>query len=184
MKALPSLALLAWTLAGCAGRGALAGEPRPETAPTPYTADEIRAALPPGSRIVLRREMQGLPTVHSTMTFRAADDPERETRLVVHTTTPDGMEVAPPDEGTVSWEELRDHAAFPAAATERAEGRIEVPAGGFDCMLYTVRTMEQGAPTVSRYWFAKDLPGPPVLLEVEREGTTILRLTLLETTRG
>ncbi len=176
LRLLPLLALLA------ACRGAPPAEPA-ELAPIPYTADEIRAAHPPGTKLVFQVEQTGLPTIHRTMLFARSEDPDA-TLIEGRTTTPEGQELQPAEQGAATWEELRHHAAFPADGTERSETEVLVPAGRFDCTLYTVGTVEAGAPTVSRYWFAHDKPGPPVLLEIERGGLVILRMTLLEYHKG
>lgn len=176
------LSLLSVPFVACAGRSARESRPV-EVAPAPYTADEIRAAHPPGTKIVFLVEQAGLPAIHRTMIFGRADD-DGTTLIEGHTTTPEGQEVAPVEEGSATWEELQQHAAFPADLTERAEAEVTVPAGRFACALYTVTTVEDEVPTVSRYWFAHEKPGPPVLLEVQHGGVLVLRMTLLEYHKG
>jgi len=75
--------------------------------------------------------------------------------------------------------ELQAHASFPSKDTHIFEDRCQVPAGSFDCWVYRVRRRENGKLHELRYWFAKELPGPPVLLEEERAGTRTLTMTLL-----
>ena len=65
-----------------------------------------------------------------------------------------------------TWSDLMKHATFPAALTTRSEGHVSVPAGEFDSIDYEIHSGAQ----VKRFHFARQLPGPPVLMEVEDEG--------------
>jgi len=82
-----------------------------------------------------------------------------------------------------SWEELRDHAAFDAALTEREKSMCSVQAGDYECWHYTVSADVAGK-TVQHFYFAIDKPGPPVLLVMNRGDDEILRMELLEYLRG
>ena len=52
---------------------------------------------------------------------------------------------------------------------------LKTPFGTFDCWLYTANDPEAG--TVSRYYFAKELPGAPVHVHVEKAGATLTEMT-------
>ena len=58
-----------------------------------------------------------------------------------------------------------------------------MPAGRFDCRLYTVRGGSDESPTTSRFYFARSRPGPPVRYEVEKDGEITFRMTLVEDSR-
>jgi len=166
-------ALLPALLGACAAPAV-----EPATAPTPYTAEEIRAANPVGTVLVYRIQQTGTPTVVRTMEFVRAD--ANGARISSSTVTEGGAPVGTPSDADAPWTELRDHGAFPAARTLRSRRSCTVPGGSFECLLYTVTGEEEGIPTVSRYWFARERPGPPVLVETEREGVVVFRMELMD----
>ena len=160
---------------GCASSQSL------DMAPTPYTAEQIRQANPPGTTLVYRIDEPPAPPVFNVMHF-ASDDADHavvENQTLTEERTPAGDLVI----SESSWTELRDHAAFPSSKTSRTEAQCEVPAGSFNCMLYTVQSEEDGVPITSRFYFAETRPGPPVCYEREREGQVIFRMVLLEDSR-
>ena len=158
--------------------GSCAAPPdEPITAPTPYTAEEIRAANPVGTVLVYRIQQTGAPAVVRTMVFVRADS--NGARIASSTVTEGGAPVGAATEAEALWTELRDHAAFPAARTVRSRSSCAVPGGSFDCQLYTVTDEEDGVPTLSRYWFALERPGPPVLLETKKGGAVVFRMELM-----
>jgi hypothetical protein len=127
--------LLPLALGSCASKSA-----RPfdgELAPFPYTARQIRRANPPKTVLVYR--MEGLDrSFLQTMSFLPSGEPGRATTQVKRMSE-GGSLLTQPVTSTETWEELRDHASFPAALTIRTEERVDIPAGHFDCWLYTVR---------------------------------------------
>ncbi len=151
-------------------------------APTPYTASDIRLANPPGTTIVFRIEEPGKPPVRKTIRFVAADAEGCEVEDRVEGV--DGASPEPPSRVTARWEELRDHALFPAATTRRSRERRTVAAGTFDCWLYEVEGQGDAAGTVSRFHFALDRPGPPVLFETVAGGNVVFRMEMVEDSRG
>ncbi len=176
MKALTrSSAPLLVLIAACA---TTAEDEGPATAPTPYTAAEIRGANPAGTVLVYRIEQTGAPTVVRTMRFVRAD--ADGARIESSLATEGGEPVGEPDANEAAWTELRDHAAFPEDRTIRSRTSCTVPDGTYDCVLYTVTGAEDGIPILSRFWFAFRKPGPPVLLEIEKEGAISFRMELLE----
>ena len=144
------------------------------TLPRPFTAGQLHDALPHGSRIVLSVAAAGQPTVERRFTFV---DPTDTTTTVVTEVWADGARVGEAERESVAWADLVEHAAFPAAAATRTDTVVDVPLGHLDAWLYTVTEVgDDGVPTVSRYWFARSLPGPPVLFTVERGGVEVMRL--------
>jgi hypothetical protein len=190
---LAALAAAVVLLGGCAGDDAV--EPRPAiittdggvalgstTAPTPYTAAAIRDENPPGTRLVFRLEQPGQPVVLRVIDFVGGD--ATQAALEFSMLTERGEPLGDVDRSQVAWAELRDHAAFPAARTHRTRSTATVPAGRFDVWQYTVESEEGGAPVTTRYSFALDRPGPPVLLVQETSGQEVLRMALVEDSRG
>ena len=180
-------------LGGCAGDKAETVQPAIITSegvaalastnvPTPYTAAQIREANPPGTRLVFRLESTGQPAVLRVIEFVGGD----ATLAVLEQSilSEKGEPLGAADHSEATWVELRDHAAFPAASTDRVRSIATVPVGQFEVWKYTVETEEDGAPVITRFSFALDRPGPPVLLEQELDGQVTLRMALVEDSRG
>lgn len=127
----------------------------PDLAPTPFTADEIRAACPDGRRLLVRTRIGELVTFHCD-SFTGGDADGCALTQVV--TDASGTPVDEPRAARVTWRELQEHAAFPAAATTIARERVAGPLGQLDCLRYDVR---RGASSAT-FWFATDHPGMPV----------------------
>ncbi|HQO19764.1 MAG TPA: alpha/beta hydrolase [Acidobacteriota bacterium] len=146
---------------------------KPGFAPTPFSADQIRKALPKGSLVKLWNETpDGPPTV---ITFRFLGGTKQNARLETTITDVKGDTLGPPDKSAPSWRELQSHASYPENSTRIEQGKIRTFRGDLDCWLYEVR--EGGK--VTRYWFAKELPGPPVLLEEIMNGKLERRLRMV-----
>jgi hypothetical protein len=150
----------------------------PQMAPTPYTADQLRDAQKKGRVYRFKVEFLGKPATEHLFTFVAVDADGAE----VETTEKDasGKPIGQPEKSHATWEELRKHAEFPADATKIADESITIPAGKFDCRVYTVTRGSGADTTVTKFYFAKELPGPPVLLQMEKEGTRLRTNTLLQ----
>jgi len=155
----------------------------PSIAPPPFSAEQIRAATDPGRTYVFRVGQGGSVAAIRTLTFTRSG--ERVTRIHAVMTSPDGEVLGPASDEEVTWDELVGHASWPAAATTISEDRVEVPAGTFDAMLYTVRTTtEEGDESVIRAWFARSLPGAPVRFEQSSGGEVQFLMELLEHRAG
>jgi hypothetical protein len=144
------------------------------TLPTPYTVEQLRASLPVGH--VMRLQIHApadAPAKLRTWKVSAADADGCTFRETL--AGPDGQLIEGPTESRSSFEELRLHAAFPAATTTVEQGlQVTVPAGTFDVVRYTVRG--EGGEEV--YDFAPSLPGPPVRLVVRAAGIDIMLMEM------
>lgn len=148
------------------------------TLPRPFTALQLHDAFPAGTRIRFLVDQPGQPQIEERSTFL---DCTAESTTVATEDRVAGADAPEVGHTTYTWTELMNHAAFPAAATHRFSGVITVPVGRFDAWVYEVTAPgDDGVPELSRYWFAKTMPGPPVLYTVEREGKETLRLQLVE----
>lgn len=158
--------------------------PVPSThAPTPFTAAQIRGASADGRAWLFLLEEADKPAMHMRMEMSAVgDDTVALTRTVTDATT--GEPLGEPATSTATWPDLVAHAEYPRDATTLADAVIDVPAGRFDAMHYTVSDAANGAETVTEAWFARDLPGPPVLMLVRVGGAQATKLTLLRHTPG
>jgi hypothetical protein len=138
----------------------------PGHAPTPFTAEEIRRGCPEG-RTVITRTVSPEGTTTSTSRFTRCD--EEGTTLV-------GGNGA----HRVSWVDLQRHASFPADVTTIDEERITTPLGSLDCLRYQVTADDE----VSTFWFAKSLPGMPVLYTSASGGRLISTTTMVSNLFG
>lgn len=150
-----------------------------EVSPTPFTAKQIRDALPTGSKISLRIEdAAGKVT---TEEWEVTEATAETCTMSMKVFNEDGSKLIE-DKGTVTqtWNELRDHAKFPEEQTVRSEGNITVPVGVHDTWLYVVTSKtDDGKEMQSFYQFAKKLPGPPVQMSVMVDGKIIKKMTMV-----
>jgi hypothetical protein len=138
-----------------------------------FTARQLHDACKSGHTLVYAIETPGKPAMRMTMRFLDAT----ESDVLVETTVTDaeGHAAEPPDRGRATWEELDKHGEFPRERTTVTDETITTPAGTFATRLYTVAGKE-GA--VSRFYFAKSLPGPPVLFFTVKGGERVSTSTL------
>ena len=76
--------------------------------------------------------------------------------------------------------QLREHAEFPRFAVKISEAKVEVPAGTYECVVYTVTAAEE----VVTFFFAKTLPGPPVKMVIEKGGKVVRKQELVACAPG
>jgi hypothetical protein len=161
-----------------ASEPAAASTAPPDIATPPFTAEQIRDATRPGRSYEFKLEASGKPAVIHRVTFVEVSAEHATAEAVDLDET--GNVLGAPERGKSTWKELVGHAAYPRASTVISNEMVEVPAGQFACMLYTVVE----GPTRTRTYFAKDLPGAPVLMIVEQAGQVVQTLTLLKHTPG
>ena len=142
---------------------------------------EVNLTEAPFSAAVLRDGLKDMELVVETTRGAEVErvrwaflNPDEE-GATLRTTAADGETT----DARVTWRELESHAEFPADQTGRAEAGVTVAMGEFDAWMFTVE-MSDGPTTT--YWFAKDQPGPPVLMVSELDGETLLRMEVVERT--
>ncbi len=133
--------------------------------PTPYTAEQIRAATKAGRMYRYTVEFAGSPPFEREMTFVSV---EAGGATIVSTGEPLKR---------VTWEELRKHAEFPAAVVQTHDETVTVPAGTFECVAYELHREGDEETT---FYFAKMMPGAPVKYVVKVSGQLKLTTTLIE----
>ncbi len=153
---------------------------KPDHAPTPFSAAEIRDANKPGTRIKFRIEVPGKPLTYMHFFFIEGD--EKNSRLTSFNTDKDGKLMGKKETAVSTWKELQAHASFPEAETKITGKAFKGPMGVLECYFYTVTTEKEGKKTVKRLWFAKSLPGPPVYFEQSVDGEVIFHMVMLKKT--
>lgn len=147
-------------------------------APTPYTADQIRVGCPVGRLSKFRMEAEGAPQMIQVMYF--VENDVTGAVLEVSVTDAKGNTLSAPKRTPKSpWPVFQSHASFPADQTTISEETIETEGGSFACLLYTVTRSEADPKAVDEYWFAKTLPGPPVLMRKRVDGEILVKMELL-----
>jgi hypothetical protein len=183
------LATCALALAACGGDGGsrwgdawpTAEERRmkPEDAPSPFTAAQIRAGCEDGRTSTFRLEVPGAPTRLQTFRFTGGDD--EGCTFEISMSAADGRSLGRSRSSRGRWTGFQSHASYPQARTTIGRETLVVPGGRFHCMRYVVTGPPDAADTVTTSWFARELPGPPVLQERRRGGTLLHRMVLVRT---
>lgn len=155
--------------AGSSSSSSEPDKPKGPVYPSPFTAEQIKAATRNGRTYRYKVEMPNKPTKEYAITFRNVDDGGAE----VHS---GGDKVK-----RMSWSALQQQAEFPKDKTQTHEEKLKTPAGKFECIVYEV-TMDEGE--VWTFYFAKKLPGAPVYFFAERNGKRLRTTTLVEHISG
>lgn len=177
MKSTTLLALVALATAlGCATSTPAGPD---GIAPPPFNAEQIRDATRRG-RTYIFRLTQGDEIFYRRIRFVEVSDSGCTTEGQM--LTRERATMGPATTTRATWAELVIHARYPADATTIERGvTVVVPAGTFESTLYHVRTSdEEGRPTRTRAWFAEALPGAPVKLMIEVDGTILTTMQLVE----
>lgn len=143
----------------------------PAIAPIPYTAEAIRQYHKPGTTLEYERHI-GNKITRITFHWTGRDEEFGTYEHVRRSAQGDLLES---NTFRVRWEDLRQHAAFPAAQTQIEDEFLDGPAGRWDCMHYTVT---DGTKT-EHFWFAKSKPGMPVLIRIEQGDQVLSTMELL-----
>ena len=134
-------------------------------AAAPFSWQEIRAATKNGRTYRYRVEAPGKPTKERVLTFTKVDDNGAE--IFAGGDAPKRM----------GWVALQKDAEFPKDKLTVREESIKLPGGKFDCLVYELRG---DAGETWTYFFAKSLPGAPVLFYTEQDGRRLKTTTLLQ----
>lgn len=131
----------------------------------PFTWEQIRAATKNGRTYRYRVEIPGKPPKERVLTFTKVDE--------------NGAEIFSGGEAPrrVGWPALQKDAEFPKDKVTTREESVKLPGGKFDCIVYEVRGSDGEMWT---YFFAKSLPGAPVLFWTEQDGRRTKTTTLLQ----
>ena len=151
---------------------------REDHEPTPFSAGQIARACGPESKRVMRFEPQGRDTYFRVWTFSDQTDEG----ATWHDAESDeaGVENGTKKSNQVTWKELQSHASWPTQNVTGSNAKLKTPAGTYDCMHYVVTQDGAAGPAEYHYWFAYDLPGPPIRLEQYVRGTLKVTITTIK----
>ena len=137
--------------------------------PAPFSWEEIRAATKSGRTYRYRVEVKGKPARERVLTFVKVDA--------------DGCEIFAGGESPKrkGWPSLQKDSEFPKERVNAREETVKLPGGKFDCMVYEVSGNDG---EVTTYYFAKTLPGAPVLFYTDVDGKRMKTTTLLQHLQG
>lgn len=141
--------------------------------PTPFTADEIRAATPRGRTLTVHHETGG-PDATVTSTRITYAQVSADGAVQTRTTEPGEGADAPP-RLEVTWLQLQQHASFPAATTQRERVSLDHVLGRLHCWRYTATDGD----AVDTFWFDVARPGMPVLVQSHRGGELVATMTVV-----
>jgi len=144
-------------------------------APYPFTPESIRERCIEGMVLTFRIVARGEQPVFQYMRFY--DWTEAAVNVELRRESSTGKLLEPVSDQRETWTQLRNHAQFPSVATVRLREKLTTPAGEWNCWVYVVVGAEGGT---TRFWFADQLPGPPVLLDQEQDGERIMRMELIK----
>jgi hypothetical protein len=147
----------------------------PTVLPTPYTAEQIRDAMPAGTRLQMRL-LTGTTTKNTLWEVTQAD----ATAVSIRYTDldADGLPTGTPTEDVAFWTDLRDHARFDHPGADRRRTTFTTALGTWHGWKYTTPVAPTGdlPGGVQIFLFADLLPGPPVSLSEVRGGRTVMQL--------
>ena len=145
-------------------------------APTPFTADEIRAGCPAGRTIRMRVDTEGEAPFLRVSRFVSCD--EEGAVLERSRQSLEGVALGVVEADRVTWRDLQAHASFPVEAATIEDETISTAIGDLDCLRYTVRDKE----TEEVFWFAKGLPGMPIRYVTRAGGEVVATVSVVDNT--
>ena len=151
---------------------------KPDHLPTPYTAEQIRD-FSKNRKIKFLMETPGKPKTYQVFEFREGDAEKSD--MDGYMLNADGKLVGKKQTARANWTELQAHASYPEKNTSLSRDSKTTKGGTFDCWLYTTAAEKEGKKMITRAWFARSMPGPPVLLIQELDGKTVFKMTMVET---
>jgi hypothetical protein len=140
--------------------------------PTPFTADEIRAASRVGRTVRQLVEVDGRPPETRVQHWIDADA-DGAVRLI-YELADDGSPRDVRRSGS-TWLDLQRHASMPIATTTIDEVTLDSPMGPLDCLRYVANDGK----AIETYWFARAMPGMPVRTERSENDRVVERVTML-----
>src|SRR5690606_14147991 len=92
----------------------------------------------------------------------------------------DGKVIHVGESGRETWENLKNHATFPVKDARFIKHRQESTAlGELDCVVYEMLEPQSGV-VKTRFVFAYDFPGPPILFTQYADGAEVMRFEMID----
>ena len=150
-------------------------------APTPFSAEQIRGFCNNGREYRFLIENLGHPKQYQIMSFGKGD--AERALLDSRATDMTGRALGTAQRSSPTWGALQAHASFPEKDCQIVTDSIQGPAMSHECWVYRIQGYQEGQPTETLFCFAKDMPGPPILMEKRVGSELVSRMQLQETTR-
>ncbi len=150
----------------------------PQILRRPFSSEQIRDEWVAGLTILMQTQA---PQGGALERWVVLSTDEEGAEIEFTQVDQDGKPAGEPRLARSTWEDLRNHASFPAASATREELTMETALGELDGWLYKVRNDAAG--TVTEYFFAKSLPGAPVMMRVMNNGQPVMQLAQIERQR-
>lgn len=173
--------------AGCAGTQPVSeesesrspgGTAEPGFAPTPFTAEQIRNAMPVDLKVGIAMTLhQNGQTQQQTQYLHVLESTPEKVQLESWTVA--GEQESEHRTAWSEWAELRDHAKFPAEMTRIDDFRLTTALGTYDTWRYTIEQDRDGLLDRQEFYFAKDLPGPPILFNRTLGGQPVFEAAII-----
>lgn len=156
---------------------------QPGHLPTPYSAEDIRDHCRPGYTTIYKIEAEGVDPFLRVSSF--LDSGSEKARFDGHEESMNGEVLREYPVSDADWKTLQGHASFPVERTDIGEDTITIPAGTFQCWKYVLKSGPSNDSPIPRperttFWFAKNLPGPPVKMVQETKGKATMTMTLVK----
>lgn len=151
--------------------------PVEEALPPPFTPEQIRAAMPTGTRLLIQRvDAAGAVTQEE---WHVVDNTPQAARFAFVPVLEGQAQPEAATQEAVSWEELAAHAAFPASATTVEATSFETPLGMMEGWRYVQVVEVNGQLSRNIFEFSRAHPGPPLRMTVEVGGQPVARMEVL-----
>jgi hypothetical protein len=146
-------------------------------AAAPFSVEQLQEGCRPGRSSTYHMEIANRSPYFEVTRYVKANEAEVhiESQRLSASGAPRGNQV----KAHSTWKAMSERGWYPDEWTVITDERVETPAGAFDCRVYEVTSHGE---TVDRYYFARDLPGPPVLHTRHVDGALQLTMTLVEHT--
>ncbi len=154
-------------------------EPRvPDFLPPPFTADQIRDAMPIGTTLRFERRA---PDGSGFQTWTVTGSTETHATISFQPEMADGTPLGAAAVRTNAWTDLRDHAKFDASKAVASDRPVTTEPGTGPGRHYVLTEPTKGGDVVSELDFALTLPGPPIRMSVRApDGSLDHEMILLE----
>lgn len=166
---------------GPAAEDAATEEIERDTAPLPYTADQIARSWREG--LVVVWQITAGDDV-SWSRWEVVEATAEAATLAYWDSNAEHEKLGEARQATDAYVELRDHARFPESRTTIAQVEYASPWGLHKAHLYTVIGTPEDPEAIRRYWFGHDTPGAPLRHTIESGGQVVMEMKMMRREYG